>query len=201
MKCPCGVVLPFDQTKNHFELFGLKPCIQINLQLLEYNFRSLQKVFHPDKFMHSSDRERLVSRENSMHINSAYQTLRKPVERVEYALSLMDIELGVTHHDIGFLANIMELRQTIEESCHAKEIEDIICANKREMTLTLQTISDLHGCLVSETSSEGVTESIRDANVATLVSLAEKLKYLSNIDTSASDRLDQLGQSAKALVS
>ncbi|MGY2576111.1 co-chaperone HscB [Vibrio sp. C8] len=102
---------------NYFELFGLPTQYQLDGSLLSSQFRELQKRFHPDNFATASERDRLMSVQKTAEINDANQTLKSPISRAEYLLSLNGVELRgeqQTLQDPMFLMEQMELREELE---------------------------------------------------------------------------------------
>jgi molecular chaperone HscB len=73
---------------DYFSFLGLPRRLTLDMPLLEVRFRELSREYHPDYFYNASQRERLESLEKSSHLNDAYRTLRDPVSRIEYLLSL-----------------------------------------------------------------------------------------------------------------
>ena len=63
---------------------------KLNLDVadLEQRFRALSRQFHPDYFYNATPAERRASLERSSYLNDAYRTLRQPIPRVEYLLSV-----------------------------------------------------------------------------------------------------------------
>ncbi len=68
--------------------FGLPQKLTIDLPDPEQRFHSLSWKLHPDNFVRASEDERQLSLDRSSQLNDAYRTLRDPVARVEYLLSL-----------------------------------------------------------------------------------------------------------------
>ena len=75
-------------TQNYFELFNLPEKFQIDLEMLQENYRAIQKEIHPDRFATSSENEKVQSMIKSTLANDAYQTLKSPINRAKYILSL-----------------------------------------------------------------------------------------------------------------
>ena len=75
-------------TQNYFELFNLPEKFEIDLEMLQENFRAIQKEIHPDRFATSSENEKVQSMIKSTLANDAYQTLKSPIKRAKYILSL-----------------------------------------------------------------------------------------------------------------
>ena len=75
-------------TQNYFELFNLSEKFEIDSEKLQENYRSIQKEIHPDRFATSTENEKIQSMIKSTHVNDAYQTLKSPIKRAKYILSL-----------------------------------------------------------------------------------------------------------------
>jgi molecular chaperone HscB len=103
--------------QNHFELFGLEPGFELDLDNIAARYRDLQRAVHPDKFANASDQERLLSVQQAAQINEAYQTLKSPLSRARYLLELQGIALddSDTTMDPMFLMEQMELRESLSE--------------------------------------------------------------------------------------
>jgi molecular chaperone HscB len=61
---------------------------------LERRYKELTKVLHPDRFARADERARRASLQRSMQLNQAWRTLKDPVRRAEYLLSLAGVEVG-----------------------------------------------------------------------------------------------------------
>lgn len=75
-------------TKNYFEIFNLPEKFDIDLTVLQKNYREIQKKIHPDKFTTSTENEKIQSMIKSTQINDAYKTLKLPLKRASYITSL-----------------------------------------------------------------------------------------------------------------
>jgi molecular chaperone HscB len=104
--------------KNHFELFGMPATFDLDTDELAVRYRELQRRVHPDKFASASDQDRRLSLQMTALINEGFHTLKDPVRRGRYLLSLRGIDLGDdtdTTMDPAFLLEQMELREELEE--------------------------------------------------------------------------------------
>lgn len=126
--------------KNHFELFGLPVTFELDADDLASRYREMQRRVHPDKFANASDQDRRLSLQLTALINEAFQTLKDPVRRGRYLLSLRGVDLGDetdTAMDPAFLMEQMELRENLEEVRRAdnprKQLVDL--ANRIEQRL------------------------------------------------------------------
>ncbi|QIL86005.1 co-chaperone HscB [Vibrio sp. HDW18] len=122
---------------NYFELFGLPIQFELDGSLLSSQFRMLQKRFHPDNFANASERDRLLSVQQAAQINDAYQTLKDPLQRAEYLLSLQGIAMNAeqqTLQDPLFLMEQMELREELESLASLADPEAALLGFERKVS-------------------------------------------------------------------
>lgn len=103
---------------DYFALFGLPVDYQIDASLLAPRYQELQRQFHPDRFATASESEQLQALQKTATINDAYQTLKHPLRRAEYLLSLQGIDVQNeqhTMHDTSFLIEQLELREELDQ--------------------------------------------------------------------------------------
>ncbi|MFM4717868.1 co-chaperone HscB [Aeromonas bivalvium] len=103
---------------NHFELFGLVPGFELDTRQLGETYRQLQTQFHPDRFATAPERERLASVQQAARINDAFATLKAPLRRAEYLLSLRGTEIRgeqQTLQDTAFLMQQLEWRERLAD--------------------------------------------------------------------------------------
>lgn len=113
-----------DFSRNHFELFGLPPAFRIDEAALESAYRDLQRAVHPDRFAAAPDAQKRLALQSSARVNEAYRTLRDPVARAEYVLSLRGIDATSetdTRLPVEFLTRQLERREAAEEANDAHD--------------------------------------------------------------------------------
>lgn len=113
---------------NYFELFDLKPIFNIELEILESNYRKIQSEAHPDRFVTAPAAEKLKSMQLATLANEAYLTLKNPANRAKYLLELQGITAiseTNTAMPAEFLMQQMEWRETLEDATTAKNIESL----------------------------------------------------------------------------
>ena len=118
-----------DFSKNYFELFGLPVGYIIDSAQLSERYRELQRVVHPDRFASASEQERRLSMQGATRINEAFETLKNPIQRAWYLLSLHGVEVDAqqqTTQDTAFLMEQLELREKLEEARHAEDPYDAV---------------------------------------------------------------------------
>ncbi len=108
-----------DFSKNYFELFGLPVTYTLDKGELATHYRELQRVVHPDRFASASEQERRLSMQGSTLINEAFQTLKDPMLRARYLLSLHGVDMSDSKEstqDMEFLMEQMELREELADA-------------------------------------------------------------------------------------
>ncbi len=111
-------------SQNYFELFGLPVAFEIDKQKMAESYRELQKVVHPDKFASGSEQERRIAMQQASFINEAQETLKDPVARASYLLTLHGVDLNLeqeTTSDSLFLMEQLELREQLSNVKNADD--------------------------------------------------------------------------------
>ncbi len=117
--------LPVDLKQDFFSLFNLPARFQVDSGTLEQGYLTLQTQIHPDKFAHLSEAERRLSMQWATRVNEGYQTLRSPLNRARYLLSLHGVdtqEESNTAMPNDFLMQQMEWREAQEEAMQASDV-------------------------------------------------------------------------------
>jgi molecular chaperone HscB len=112
-------------TSNYFELFGMNPAFDIDVAILETNFRKIQSESHPDRFVTATSTEKLQSMQLATLANEAYQTLKQPANRAKYLLEQQGITAIAetnTAMPADFLMQQMEWREAMEDAVGEKDI-------------------------------------------------------------------------------
>lgn len=119
---------------DYFTLFGLPAQYPLDVQALATRFQDLQRQFHPDRFASRPQAEQLAAVQQSATINQAWQTLRNPLSRAEYLLSLHGFDLASEQHtvrDTAFLMEQLELREELDEIARAEDSARLETFQKR----------------------------------------------------------------------
>lgn len=80
-------------SQDYFSLFSLPRHLQIDLASLEKAFYAQSRKLHPDRFASKPQVEQNAALEASSQLNDAYRTLRDPIARTEYLLSLEGVQM------------------------------------------------------------------------------------------------------------
>ncbi len=113
----CVKVQPVSKETDYFTCFGFPRRLTIDQNKLEAKFYELSRAFHPDFYHNKSETEQAISLGNAATLNTAYRTLRDPIQRAEY---LLDLEAGAVK-DIrnsppaDLFEEILELQDTLDE--------------------------------------------------------------------------------------
>jgi molecular chaperone HscB len=88
----CGKVQP-TRPMTHFEFLGLRKKLNIDRARLEKDFYALSRKLHPDVYARASGNEQDWSLQKTSQLNDAYRTLKDPIARTQYLLSLEGVQL------------------------------------------------------------------------------------------------------------
>jgi molecular chaperone HscB len=108
-----------DLSQDYFALFGLEPRYRIDSSALDAAYRALQSAVHPDRFVNADETGRRISMQSSARVNEAYRTLRDPVDRAQYLLSLNGIDAPAETDNalpFEFLEEQLERREAVAEA-------------------------------------------------------------------------------------
>ena len=111
--------------KNHFELLGLPLGYAVDAARLESGYRALQTQVHPDRFAAAPEAERRVAMQWAARANEAYRTLKDPVDRARYLLSLKGFDTGEESNTAmppDFLMQQMEWREAVADAAAARDV-------------------------------------------------------------------------------
>jgi len=82
-----------DPRSTYFTLFSLPEHLHIDLAALEKTFYALSRKLHPDRFASKPQAEQDAALAAASDLNDAYRTLRDPIARTEYLLSLHGVQM------------------------------------------------------------------------------------------------------------
>lgn len=122
---------------DYFQIFGIENKFNLDLKGLSERYQTIQKSVHPDKFARGSSQEQMLAVKKSTLVNDAYQTLKNPLKRAEYMLTLRGVEQPseqASFSDNDFLMRQMELREMLAEI----KFSDDVNAAVFEMTQVLE---------------------------------------------------------------
>ncbi len=105
-----------------FALLSQPRGFALDLAALNAAYLHLQAQVHPDKFAAGSPAERRVAMQQATQVNEAFHTLKSPLKRALYLLSLEGIDVQAENNtamDKSFLIEQMEWREAVEDASEA----------------------------------------------------------------------------------
>jgi molecular chaperone HscB len=152
---------------NYFAFFDLPSKLQIDTVSLEKRFYALSRRLHPDRFASKSVAEQEEALRESSLLNDAYRTLKDPILRTQYLLTLEGVELeeqskaatdaarasGGQKKQIvpaELLEEVFELNMQLAEMRAAKEMGE----DEPELRRDLMTAKDTFDAKMVETQAE-----------------------------------------------
>ncbi len=135
----CKAVQPPDPGADYFRVFGIQTAFDLDVADLERRYKELTKMLHPDRYARADALARRASLERSVQLNEAWQTLKEPVRRAEYLLSLHGIDVGDMagvgkpgmsgeHATLPvpqvLLMEVLELREALAEAHAARDVHE-----------------------------------------------------------------------------
>ncbi|HMD44007.1 MAG TPA: Fe-S protein assembly co-chaperone HscB [Candidatus Acidoferrum sp.] len=120
----CGKMLQLPQQSDYFAMFEMPRKLWLEMGGLEQKFLQLSWRLHPDNFVNATTEEREISLKRSSELNDAYRTLRDPIARVEYLLSIEGMRKeGTTKQQApaNLLEEVFELNESLDELREARE--------------------------------------------------------------------------------
>ena len=168
--------------QNYFELFDLKTSFFVDDEALKKSYQAQIMRFHPDNFATKSQAEQLQALQNTSLVNSAYITLKTPLNRASYLLNLENInpfDEKDTNMDADFLISQIELREQLE---NIKEQKDNLALDN-----FIERVQDFIKDNVASIS-EAFTQSRDLQEIKTLV---RELKFYEQLNKEANMLMDE----------
>lgn len=184
---------------NYYQILGLPVSFDIDNERLNSNYHEIQKSVHPDNFANSSDLERRLSVQKAGQINDALETLKNPLRRSIYLLSLYGVELtdNDTSIDPEFLMEQMDLRENLSE-VNSKDnpldkLDEILDDVKLRIKRVTVGLGHLFQELLSESIQQPETQKVQqeqllaDAKVQVL-----KMQFLNRLQEECLNKEEEL---------
>jgi molecular chaperone HscB len=193
----CVKVQPVSKEADYFTCLGFPRRLMLDPKKLEAKFYELSRSFHPDFYQTKSPAEQTISLGNAAVLNTAYRTLRDPIQRAEYLLgleagSVKDIR---TSPPADLFEEILELQDTLEEyrssehdSQESRELRTALEAEqraldqrKREMEAQLQQLFTEWDQLQDRGEATSQTRGERDRLLKQMRDLLSNRTYITSI--------------------
>ena len=173
----------FDAAKTHFQRLGLAPSFRLDMSQLEQSFRALQAQVHPDKSAHLADSEQRLAMQRSTLVNEAYQTLKSPIKRARYLLSLQSVDTQEetnTAMPVDFLMAQMEWREAVADAERLRDVAALDHLESRMKQDTRELEVQLAVKIDDERDYEGAAQLVR------------KLRFMEKLAEEISSAYDEI---------
>jgi molecular chaperone HscB len=104
-------------SEDYFRFFGLEQRFNIDLATLDQAYLAIQKEVHPDRHARGSDTEQRLAMQMATLANTAFQTLKNPIQRGLYLCQLHGVDAHLetnTAMPAAFLMKQMDWRENLE---------------------------------------------------------------------------------------
>jgi molecular chaperone HscB len=201
---------------DFFTFFTLPRKLVLDVPALEKQFYVLSRKLHPDRFAAKPLAEQEAALAQSSLLNDAYRTLKDPILRTQYLLSLEGVELeeqskaateaarnsGIAKKQIvppDLLEEAFELNMQLEEMRMAKKMgeddpqlrKDLLAAKQNFDARMAETHSALEQLWVNwDAGIDSNDTSQKDAAKNAMVALLNRRSYLRNLVRDVNEALD-----------
>ena len=201
---------------DYFGIFSLPHHLQIDLGALEKGFYAQSRKLHPDRFAAKPAAEQEAALAASSQLNDAYRTLRDPIARTEYLLSLEGIQLeeqsraatdaakaaGTQKKQVAppdLLEEAFELNMQLEEMRMARKMgeddpqtrSDLEAAKTKFKGMLAEVQSQLEGVWTKWDSAESAGDAAgKEAAKKALVDLLNRRSYVRNLVRDVNEALE-----------
>lgn len=107
---------------DHFARLGLERRIDIDVELLERQYAALSRTLDPQRFVIRGIGERGYAAKQLEALNQAYETLREPLKRGRYWLSLHDKNKQDEQEELPY---INELRRDLDDAAEPSQCDRV----------------------------------------------------------------------------
>ena len=170
---------------DYFEVFGLPRALGIDLAALEKTFHELSRRYHPDYFTTAQPAEKTQAVRMTALLNDAYRTLRHPVRRVEYLLSLYGFKSDGSKVPQSLLMEVFEINEQLEEVRAGRagvEEEDSLRAQIKEKRERFDAEMQQSSRAWDELIKSGAGEPGLKKHLAKLAEILSESSYIRNLE-------------------
>jgi molecular chaperone HscB len=170
---------------DYFEVFGLPRILGIDLGALEKTFHQLSRKYHPDYFSTASSNEKTQAVRMTALVNDAYRTLRHPVRRVEYLLSLHGLKADGSKVPQSLLMEVFEINEQLDEvKAGRATVEEIdsLKAQIKEKRERFDAELQQSSLRWDESVKSGMPEEKRKQLLVKLAEILSESSYIRNLE-------------------
>jgi len=134
--------------QNYFELFDLETSFFISDSNLKDSYRREIARFHPDKYASKTDSEKLQALQNTSLLNTAFDSIKSPLNRASYLLKLDGIDpfdekdTSMAHDFLILQIELREELEVIESKTDSDQLEDFILRIESHIQSKVESISN-----------------------------------------------------------
>jgi len=103
---------------DYYAVLGIPHALNLSVDDIQQRYYALSRELHPDRFMQKPEAERQRALDMSSALNDAYLTLKDPIKRAQYLLTLEGFDIGEQRSkDVPpeLLEEVFELNMALEE--------------------------------------------------------------------------------------
>ena len=197
---------------DYFTLFSLPQHLHIDLAALEKTFYAQSRKLHPDRFASRPPEEQQAALAASSQLNDSYRTLRDPILRTEYLLSLQGIQMeeqsraatdaarasGTDKKQVAppdLLEEAFELNMALEELKMSGDDPDaraqLESSRTRFTAMLSQTQQELEALWTAwDNALDAADQAAQQASTQAMVSLLNRRSYIRNLVRDVNAALD-----------
>ncbi|MGA8938219.1 MAG: Fe-S protein assembly co-chaperone HscB [Acidobacteriaceae bacterium] len=188
---------------DYFTLFSLPQHLHIDRAALEKTFYAQSRKLHPDRFASQPPEAQQAALAASSQLNDAYRTLRDPILRTEYLLSLQGIQLeeqsraatdaakasGTTKKQVAppdLLEEAFELNMALEEMKMGGDDpdarRDLEAARTKFTAMLTESQQQLETLWTQwDNAVDATNTSAKDTAIESMVALLNRRSYIRNL--------------------
>lgn len=166
-------------------MFGLSRALSIDPATLEKTFHELSRNYHPDYFTTAAEADRVKAVRMTALINDAYRTLRNPIRRVEYLLTLEGFKADGSKVPQSLLMEVFEINEQLEDvrtgRASIEQVDSLraqIGEKRDQFDRELRKASDEWDTLLKS----GASEAKRKQQLAKLTEIVSESSYIRNLE-------------------
>ncbi|KAI0335263.1 Co-chaperone Hsc20 [Cubamyces sp. BRFM 1775] len=144
----CSYIAPIPDSMTYHEMLGTpyEPNpFAVDVQQLKQQFRAVQAVVHPDRWVSRPPEQQAIAAAMSSRINEALHRLSNPLRRAEYILAREGFagEESDKLDDMDLLMEVMEAREGLANAESPEEVAEIRAENDAKIQESIQEIERL----------------------------------------------------------
>ena len=156
------VVANLSASDDYFRFFGLEQRFNLDLSALDQAYLAIQKEVHPDRHARGSDSEKRLAMQLATLANTAFQTLKNPIQRGLYLCQLQGVDAHLetnTAMPAAFLMKQMDWRESLEE--HEEDLTALELLAKEVDQSKRDTLAEIAQAVDGAKNYDRATELLR----------------------------------------